>query len=747
MTTENINLMAHEPSPDQIAADRIYADWGLTDHEYDLIVKQMGRRPNYTETGIFSGMWSEHCSYKKSKPALRKFWSKNDRVLQGPGEGAGILDIGDGQAVVFKAESHNHPSFVEPYEGAATGVGGILRDIFSMGAQPIAVLDSLRFGELTSAKTRNLVDGVIAGIAGYGNAIGIPNLGGEIGFDDTYAGNPLVNVMSVGLVNQAEMQVGQAKGTGNTIIYVGAKTGRDGINGASFASAEFSSTEESDRSAVQVGDPFLEKLVMDATIDAIRQYGQNIIGIQDMGAAGLLSSSSEMASKAGTGIELDLDLVPQREAALTPYELMLSESQERMLLVVQKGQEQPVIDLFAKAGLDAVAIGQVTDDGRYRLNFQGETVADVDIDFLTNAPEPQLDQVEPSRIKEADAAQYQPVVDDPSAVLADLLAQPTIASKASLFRHFDSQVRADTVIKPGGDAGVSRIRGTKKALAMTTDVNSRFAYLNPRVGGQMAVAEAGRNLVATGALPIGMTDCLNFGSPDNPEVYYELHQAVEGITEMAKALNTPVISGNVSLYNETDNQAIMPTAMVGMVGLIEDNQNITRANFQAAGDKVYLVGQTADSFNGSEIQKMQTGTIAGQLFDFDQAAEMNNQGFVLAAIQAGLVQSAHDLSEGGLAVALAEATFTKDLGLDVNFAGSAAQLFSETSGRFILSVAAENVAAFEEIIAENQARVVELGTVTADQTIKITATDGQIDLATAQAKDRYQNAIPQLMAE
>lgn len=747
MSTQQTNPMANEPSPDMIAEKRIYADWGLTDHEYDLIVDHLGRRPNYTEAGIFSGMWSEHCSYKKSKPALRKFWSKNERVLQGPGEGAGILDIGDGQAVVFKAESHNHPSFVEPYEGAATGVGGILRDIFSMGAQPIAVLDSLRFGQLDNAKTRQIVDGVIAGIAGYGNAIGIPNLGGEIAFDESYAGNPLVNVMSVGLVNQNEMQVGQAKGSGNTIIYVGAKTGRDGINGASFASAEFSSTEESDRSAVQVGDPFLEKLVMDATIDAIKKYGKSIIGIQDMGAAGLLSSSSEMASKAGTGIELNLDLVPQREAALTPYELMLSESQERMLLVVQKGEEQPVIDLFEKAGLDAVAVGTVTDDGRYRLNFHGETVADVDIDFLTNAPEPKLAQEEPARLKEASASQYQPNVADANQVLLDLLAQPTIASKASLFRHFDSQVRADTVVKPGGDAGVTRIRGTKKALAMTTDVNSRYAYLNPFVGGQMAVTEAASNLVATGALPIGMTDCLNFGSPDNPEVYYELHQSVEGITDMAKRLNTPVISGNVSLYNETDNKAILPTAMVGMVGLIADNQNITRAEFQNDGDQVYLVGTIGDTFNGSEIQKMQTGEIAGQLADFDVDAAQANQDFVLQAIEAGLVASAHDLSEGGLGVALAEATFPNDFGLQADFAGTTAQLFAEVPGRFVLSVPSEQAAAFEQKMTETKAVVAKLGQVTKDAVIAIQTKDGQVTVDQKAAKASYQNAIPQLMAE
>jgi len=562
--------VSKEMSPEQVRDSKIYLDWSLTQEEYELIVATLDRLPNFTETGIFSGMWSEHVSYKKSKLILKKFWSQNERVLQGPGEGAGILDIGDGQAVVFKAESHNHPSFVEPYEGAATGIGGILRDIFSMGAQPIAALDSLRFGELNNPRTRHLVDGIIAGIAGYGNAIGIPTVGGEIAFDDVYAGNPLVNVMAVGLMEKTAMQVGQAKGVGNSVIYVGAKTGRDGINGASFASAEFSSAHESDRSAVQVGDPFLEKLVMDTTLQAVREYADIIVGIQDMGAAGLLSSSSEMASKAGQGMTLNLDLVPQRETNMTPYELMLSESQERMLFVVKRGEEQAIIDLFETNDLDAVIIGEVTDNEQFILEFDGEIVADVPIDFLTHAPKQDLPMAVPARIKELSSKQYLPDMSDLKKTVLSLIAQPTIASKAALFRHFDSMVRADTVIKPGGDAALIRVRGTQKALAMTTDVNARYLYLDPLKGAQMAVAEAARNIVATGALPIGITDGLNFGSPDNPEVYYELDQAVSGINIMAKQLNTPIISGNVSLYNETDGRAIYPTPMIGMVGLLED---------------------------------------------------------------------------------------------------------------------------------------------------------------------------------
>ncbi len=734
MTTVTNN----ELTPEQVRDSKIYTQWGLTEAEYELIISELKRLPNFTETGIFSGMWSEHVSYKKSKPILRKFWSTNERVLQGPGEGAGILDIGDGQAVVFKAESHNHPSFVEPYEGAATGVGGILRDIFSMGAQPIAVLDSLRFGELDDAHTRHTVDGVIAGIAGYGNAIGIPTVGGEISFDPVYAGNPLVNVMAVGLMDQAAMQVGQAKGVGNSIIYVGAKTGRDGINGASFASAEFSTAHESDRSAVQVGDPFLEKLVMDATLQAVREHSDIIVGIQDMGAAGLLSSSSEMAAKAGMGITLNLDSVPQRETNMTPYELMLSESQERMLLVVKRGEEQAIIDLFQAADLDAVIIGNVTDNGRYILTFDDEIVADVPIDFLTHAPKQNLPMAEPKRIAGFSSAQFEPNVNDVKQTILDLIAQPTIASKAALFRHFDSMVRADTAIKPGGDASLVRVRGTKKALAMTTDVNARYLYLDPFVGAQMAVAEAARNIVATGALPIGITDGLNFGSPDNPEVYYELDQAVAGINALAKQLNTPIISGNVSLYNETDGQAIYPTPMIGMVGLLSDITNATTVDYKHAGDSIYVIGETNDSFNGSEIQKMQHGELTGQLFAFDDTAEIAAQKLVYSAISKQLLSSAHDLSEGGLIVGLLESSFAGDLSFDVQTKQADKYLFAETPSRFVVSVAAEKAEAFEQLAGTQATKI---GIVTDDDVLKVVTTNQTIMLSRTATKKVYQESL------
>ena len=730
--------MRNEPSPEEIKKNKVYLDWALTTEEYDLICDHLHRLPNYTETGLFAAMWSEHCSYKKSKAVLRKFWSQNERVLQGPGEGAGVLDIGDQQAVVFKAESHNHPSAVEPYEGAATGVGGILRDIFSMGAQPIAVLDSLRFGELNNNDTKHLVNGIIAGIAGYGNAIGIPTVGGEIGFDATYQGNPLVNVMAVGLLNQADMQVGKAEGIGNRVLYVGAKTGRDGIHGATFASSDFDSGVEKNRSAVQVGDPFLEKLVMDATIKAIREHGDAIVGVQDMGAAGLVSSSAEMADEAGTGVLLDLDKVPQRETNMTPYELMLSESQERMLLVVKANQVAEVAKVFEDAGLSAVDIGEVTDNGKYLLSFEGQTVADVDVNYLTNPPKQVMQETAPKRLTQDATQQYQPEMTNASQTLTDLLKQSTIASKATLFRHFDSMVRTNTVIKPGGDAALVRIKGTSKALAMTTDISGRYTYLNPKIGGALAVAEAARNIVATGATPIGITDCLNFGDPDDPEIYYELDKSCEGINDMAKVLNTPIISGNVSLYNETDGQAIYPTPMVGMVGLLDDVEKATTINFKNADDLIYLVGEVRPDFNGTELQKMQTGEIKGNLNDFDKNIEKQHQQLVLAGIKQQLINSAHDVAEGGLGVTLAEMTFNTDFGANVKQAHPVSWYFAESPSLFVVTVKPENQTKFEKL-AGDQARLI--GKVTTDPQLKLAALDQDINVNKNEIEKGYQEAI------
>ena len=738
-------MIVKEPTPQEIKDTKLYEQWGLTQEEYRMISEDiLGRLPNYTETGLFSVMWSEHCSYKNSKPVLRKFPTDGPQVLQGPGEGAGIVDIGDDLAVVFKAESHNHPSAVEPYDGAATGVGGIIRDIFSMGARPIAVLDSLRFGELDNPRTKYLLEEVVAGISGYGNCIGIPTVGGEVAFDPCYEGNPLVNAMCVGIIAHKDIQKGQAKGVGNTIMYVGAKTGRDGIHGATFASEEFVEGEEQQRSAVQVGDPFMEKLLLEACLELIVDHSDILVGIQDMGAAGLVSSSAEMASKAGSGLRLTLDDVPQRETNMTPYEMMLSESQERMLICVKKGHEAEVEALFKKYDLEAVVIGEVTDDGNYRLFHHGQEVANLPVDALAeDAPTYYKEMAEPARIKVfKETPDFVPVIHSATSVFADLLQQPTIASKRSIFETYDSQVRTNTVVGPGSDAAVLRIKGTNKALAMTTDCNARYLYLDPEVGGQIAVAEAARNIVASGGRPLAITDCLNFGSPDKPEGFWELSTAADGISEACRVLETPVISGNVSLYNETDGQSVYPTPVIGMVGLIEELAHITTQHFQAAGDVIYVLGETHADFNGSELQKLQTGKIAGRLMSFDLETEKTNQHLVTAAIQAGLVQSAHDCAEGGLAIALAESAFDKGFGLNVTVSLPAAQLFSETQSRFVLSVAPDKQAAFEALVG---AAAIAIGEVTADGQIRMQAQDDTIEMPLTEAKLKWEEAIPCLM--
>lgn len=736
-----------EPTPEQVKESKIYREWGLTDEEYGTICdKILHRLPNYTETGLFAVMWSEHCSYKNSKPVLRKFPTTGPQVLQGPGEGAGIVDIGDGQAVVFKAESHNHPSAVEPYEGAATGVGGIIRDIFSMGARPIAILDSLRFGELDNERTKHIFEEVVAGISGYGNCIGIPTVGGETVFDPCYKGNPLVNAMCVGLIDQKDMQKGQAAGVGNSIMYVGAKTGRDGIHGATFASEEFKEEEEAQRSAVQVGDPFMEKLLMEACLECIYDYSDALIGIQDMGAAGLVSSSSEMASKAGSGLLLNLDDVPQRETEMTPYEMMLSESQERMLLCIKKGEEQRIIDLFKKYELDAVVIGEVTDDGMYRLSHAGKVVAELPVDALAeDAPVYYKPTAVPARITAFSAMEdYKPVFTSAQDTLVALLQQATLASKKSVYDTYDSMVRTSTVVGPGSDAAVVRVRGTKKAIAMTTDCNGRYLYLNPEIGGQIAVAEAARNIVASGGKPLAITDCLNYGNPDKPEIFWELSTSADGISEACRQLDTPVISGNVSLYNETDGEAVYPTPMIGMVGLIEDLAHITTQAFKAAGDRIVLIGETKADFNGSELQKMELGKIEGKLMDFDLAVEKENQANVLKAIKAGLIESAHDLSEGGLAVGLMESVFDTGLGFDVTVAMDKTLLFSETQSRFILTVKPENIAAVEAIFGSAAAQI---GTVTAEAVAKIAAENETINLDVKEVQTKWEEAIPCLLKQ
>lgn len=734
-----------EPNAAQIKEQKLYAQMGMSDEEFEMVEKILGRLPNWTETGLFSVMWSEHCSYKNSKPVLRKFPTKGPQVLQGPGEGAGIVDIGDGQAVVFKMESHNHPSAIEPYQGAATGVGGIIRDVFSMGARPIAMLNSLRFGELKTPRVKYLFEEVVAGIAGYGNCIGIPTVGGEIQFDDCYEGNPLVNAMCVGLINHEDIQKGIAAGEGNTVMYAGAKTGRDGIHGATFASEELTETSEEKRPAVQVGDPFMEKLLLEACLEVIKSDA--LIGIQDMGAAGLTSSSAEMASKAGYGVEMNLDFVPQRETGMTAYEMMLSESQERMLLVVKKGREDEIVKIFDKYGLDCVAVGKVTNDKMLRLIHNGEVVANVPADALAEeAPVYHKPSSVPAYFTEFQAMENtEPAVSHYKETLLNLLQQPTIASKEWVYDQYDYQVRTSTVVTPGSDAAVVRVRGTNKGLAMTTDCNSRYIYLDPVVGGKIAVAEAARNVVCSGAKPLAITDCLNFGNPENPEIFWQLEKSADGISEACIALNSPVIGGNVSLYNERSGTAVYPTPTIGLVGLVEDLAHVTTQSVKQAGDILYVIGETKTEFGGSELQKLVEKRIFGQAPSIDLVVEVARQKALLTAIQAGIVQSAHDIAEGGLAVALAEKSFgANGLGVEVALTGSATTaLFSETQSRFLVTVKPENAAKFEEIVKD----AVQIGAVTDSNKVIISNENGTewISGSVDEFRSAWKGAIPCLL--
>jgi len=633
--------------------DDVLLRHNLTREEYDRIVRLLGREPNPTEIGLFSVMWSEHCSYKSSKVHLRTLPTEGPRVVQGPGENAGAVAIGDGLAAVFKIESHNHPSFIEPYQGAATGVGGILRDVFTMGARPNAVLNSLRFGPPTEARNRRLLAGVVAGIGGYGNAFGCPTVGGEVVFEDSYEANPLVNALCLGLVRTDRIFRARASGVGNTVFYVGAKTGRDGIHGATMASAEFGEGSEERRPTVQVGDPFMEKVLLEACLEAMRTGA--IVGIQDMGAAGLTCSSSEMGARAGTGIRIDIAKVPKRETGMTAYEVMLSESQERMLLVAEKGREADVVRVFEKWDLHAEPIGAVTDDGRLRV-FDGEGLeADVPNSALTDeAPVYERPWVEPRNpAAVVDVLAFDPPPDLPGVLLA-LLASPTIACKRWVYRQYDSTVRSNTLVGPGSDAAVVRVKGTRKALALKTDGNGRYCWLDPYEGARLAVAEACRNVVAAGATPIGATNCLNFGNPERPEIMGQFALTVRGMGDACRALSVPITGGNVSFYNETDGRAIYPTPVIGVVGLIEDAARALTNAFKQEGEAVYLLGDTAEDLGGGELVKVVHGKVAGRPPRLDLGAEGRLHALVLEAAGAGWLRSAHDCSDGGVAVALAE---------------------------------------------------------------------------------------------
>ena len=675
---------------------------GLNRDEYEKILAILGRDPSLTELGIFSVMWSEHCSYKSSRIHLRTLPTSGPRVVQGPGENAGAVDVGDGLVAVFKIESHNHPSFIEPYQGAATGVGGIIRDIFTMGARPIALLNSLRFGSLEDARTRGILEGVVAGIGGYGNSIGIPTVGGEIAFEDCYAGNPLVNVFCLGVAKAGTLVLGQASGAGNPVYYVGAKTGRDGIHGATMASAEFDERSSEKRPAVQVGDPFMEKLLLEACLELMQTDA--LVGIQDMGAAGLTCSTAEMGSRGGTGIDVDVSRVPQRETGMTPYEIMLSESQERMLMVVRRGREAEVERIFEKWDLHAVPIGEVTGDGQLRVREQGTVVAEIPNDKLADAaplydrPTERPVYLDAARRLDFDALGKVPPADE---ALRLVLGSPAVASKQWVYRQYDQMVRTNTIAPAGMGAGVVRLKGTDRALAMSVDGNGRYCYLDPRLGAMLAVAEASRNVACAGALPIGATNCLNFGNPERPEIMWQFVRAVEGIGEACRALDLPITGGNVSLYNETDGQAIYPTPVLGVVGVIAEASRVLGRTFHAPDATILLLGAGRPSLGGSEYLKTVCGRVAGVPADLSLAAERALQRLVVDLAGDGLLQSAHDCSDGGVAVTLAECCFeTHGIGaslalLDDVCAGRddvarGCALFGEAPTRIIVSVADGN---------------------------------------------------------
>jgi phosphoribosylformylglycinamidine synthase len=675
---------------------------GVTDGEYARIQELLGREPNLLELGLFSVMWSEHCSYKSSRVHLKTLPTTGPRVVQGPGENAGAVDIGDGLAAVFKIESHNHPSFIEPYQGAATGVGGIIRDIFTMGARPMALLNALRFGSLDTPLARRIFSGVVAGIGGYGNSIGIPTIGGEIVFDPVYTGNPLVNVLCLGLARHDEIIKGQASGVGNPVYYVGAKTGRDGIHGATMASAEFDESSAEKRPAVQVGDPFMEKLLMEACLEVMKTDA--LVGIQDMGAAGLTCATSEMSSRGNAGMDVEVSLVPQRETGMTPYEIMLSESQERMLLVAKAGREREVEEVFEKWDLHAVRVGHVTASDRVRLFFHGELVADVPTKALTDeGPVYRRPMERPSwqdDVQRLDLAAL-PAPPAPQAAFEALIASPVIASKRWAYEQFDHSVGTNTIAQPGTASGVVRIKGASQGLAVSVDGNGRYCYLDPYRGAMLAVAESARNVACVGAEPVGATNNLNFGNPERPEIMWQFGEAVRGIGDACRALDVPVTGGNVSLYNETEGKAIFPTPVLGIVGLLADATKTVTRVFRSAGAAVIVLGENRGELGGSELLARLLDRVQGAPPVLDLERERALQHLIVGLVRDGLVQSAHDCSDGGLAVTLAECTFSSGgIGVEVSVPSVdnvpaawrvAATLFGESASRIVVS-AAQDVA-------------------------------------------------------
>jgi phosphoribosylformylglycinamidine synthase II len=733
----------------------LVAEHGLTPDEFERLRAMLGREPTFTELGIVSALWSEHCSYKHSRPLLRTLPTQAPWVLQGPGENAGVISVGDGLAVAFKIESHNHPSAVEPYQGAATGVGGILRDVFTMGARPIALLNSLRFGSLDVPRVRYLLAGVVKGIGDYGNCVGIPTVAGEVVFDEAYEGNPLVNAMCVGLLREDELIRAVAEGVGNPIIAVGARTGRDGIHGASFASEDLTEASDAKRPRVQVGDPFTEKLLLEASLELIRSG--HIVAIQDMGAAGLTSSSAEMAARGDVGVTIDVTKVPVRETGMTPYEILLSESQERMLVVARRGHERAIIDVLRKWDLEAAVIGEVIAEPVYRVTEGPRIVAEFPgTRLVTDCPvyEPEAresDEIRALRARDVHAIPERPEERHATWTLERLLSSPTIASKEWVFAQYDSTVRTGTVVGPGGDAAVVRLRGTDRALALKTDCNGRYVYLDPRTGGRIAVAESARNVACAGARPMAITNCLNFGNPKRPDVFFQLREAVAGMGEACRALGTPVTGGNVSLYNESPSGAVYPTPVVGMVGLIDSLDHITRIAFRQAGDAIVLLGEPGNELGASEYLSRVHGVVAGAPPRSDLERERAVIDALLDAIRGGVIHSAHDCSEGGLAVALTECTIADReamLGANIdlgtwNSLPARAVLFGETQGRVVVSTA--EPARVIAIAERHGVPAREIGRVTEEPRLRIIASDRAIDAPLARLASIYYDSIASIM--
>ncbi|MEJ5262648.1 MAG: phosphoribosylformylglycinamidine synthase subunit PurL [Ignavibacterium sp.] len=725
---------------------------GLIEEEYNRILQILGRTPTFTELGIFSVMWSEHCSYKNSIAQLKTLPRSGGRLLVAAGEeNAGLIDIGDDLAVAFKIESHNHPSAVEPYQGAATGVGGIMRDIFTMGARPIASLNSLRFGSLKDARTRFLFDGVVRGIGDYGNSFGVPTVAGEVYFDESYQGNPLVNAMAVGIVNKKNVASAVAKGVGNPVMIVGSSTGRDGIHGATFASEEISEKSEAKRPSVQVGDPFTEKLLLEATLEIIKNGW--LIGIQDMGAAGISCSTSEMSAKGKAGMKINLDKVPLREEGMTAYEIMLSESQERMLCCVKKGYEDRVKEVFEKWDLNCEIIGEVTDDGLLHIDYQGERKATIPAFELVlggGAPVYIRDQKEPEYLKETRKFDQYSLQEpkDLRETFLKVFSSPNIVSKQWVYHQYDTMVRTNTIVGPGCDSAVIYIKGTSKALAMKTDCNSRYVYLNPKEGTKIAVAECARNIVCSGGVPLGVTNCLNFGNPYKPEVYWQFAQAIAGMGEACRKFDTPVTGGNVSFYNESPDAAVYPTPTIGMVGLVEDLNHITTSYFKDEGDVVYLLGEDKEEIGGSEYLKIVHNIVAGDCPSIDLDREKKLQETLLNLIREGLIKSAHDISEGGIVTALAECCIInqeKQIGCEVEIPIKSRKdfsLFSESQSRIIISVSKEKISELETVLNRSGIKFTKLGVVTGSS-LKI---KNLFEVSLTELSEIYYNTIPGIMS-